>query len=48
MAIYINLTARGRLGRSAAPTFYLGTPSMSVINEARNLKFGTLVGIYVY
>ena len=28
MATYKNLTDRGRLGRSAAPTFYLGTPSI--------------------
>ena len=29
MATYKNLTAGGRLGRSAVPTFYFGTPSIS-------------------
>jgi len=30
MSAYKNLTARGCLGRSAAPTFYSGTPSLSL------------------
>ena len=30
MATYNNLTARGRLGRSAAPTLYSGIPSISL------------------
>jgi len=29
MATYKNLTTRGRLGKSAAPTFYFWTPSIS-------------------
>ena len=48
MATYKNLAARGRLGRSAAPTFILGPLHISITNGARKLKFGTLVGIYAY
>ena len=44
-----NLSARGRLGRSATPTFLVREPlHISVTNGARKLKFGTPVGIYVY
>jgi len=45
MAACKNLSARGRLRRSAAPSFYFGT-HISVTNGARKLKFGTFVDIY--
>jgi len=48
-ARYKNLSARGRLGKSGAPTFYFGTPRhISETNRARKLKFGTLAGICRY
>ena len=43
-----NLSARGRLRRSAASNFYFGTPPFFETNAARKLKFGTLVVIYEY
>jgi len=46
-ATYKNLSATGRLGKSAAPTFYFGTPlHISETNRAGKLKFGTLAVIY--
>ena len=47
MATCNNLSATGRLGRSAGPTFLFWDPlHIAVINGVRKLKFGTLVGIY--
>jgi len=40
-----NLSARGRLRRSATPSFYFAPPlHISVTNGCRKLKFSTLVG----
>jgi len=48
-ALYKNLSARGRLEKSGAPTFFiLGPPHISQTNQSRELKFGMLVGICRY
>jgi len=38
----------GVCGNQQVPVFILGPLHISVTNEARNLKFGTLVAIYAY
>jgi len=43
--LYHILSARGRLGKSGAPTIILVPPHISEINPARKLKFGTLADI---
>jgi len=43
-----NSFARGRLGKSGAPTFYFGTPYISETNRARKFKLGMLAGICRY
>jgi len=49
MATYKNLTARGVSGEITSAHFLFWDPLyISVTNGARNLKFGTLVGIYAY
>jgi len=49
MATCKNLSARGRLRRSAAPTFLFWDPLyISETNGARKLKFGVFVGLYEY
>jgi len=48
MAPFENLSARRRLGRSAAPNFFWDPFHISKINGVRNLKFGILVDICEY
>ena len=48
MSAYKNLTARGVWGDQQRPILFWDPLHISVTNGARKLKFGTLVGIYVY
>jgi len=48
MATCKNLSARWRLGRSAAPSIFWDPLYISETDGARKLKFGVLVGLYEY